>query len=101
MVETAKVTLVTVIATFELEDRFVEDLKALGVKGYVLGRVQGRGLHGARMAGLVDSADMRIEMLVSPTLAKRVLRRVVERYADLPILAFTQEVEAVPAEQFG
>jgi hypothetical protein len=100
MVETAKVTLVTVIATFELEDRLVEDLKALGVKGHVLGRVHGRGLHGARMAGLVDSPDMRIEMLVAPALAKRILRRIVDKYADLPILAFTHEVEAVPVEQF-
>ncbi|SRR5579883_3012480 len=100
MVETARVTLVTVIAAFELEERLVGDLTGLGVKGYMTGKVQGRGMHGPRMAGLVDATDMRIEMLVAPAVARRVLERIANKYANQPIMAFVHDVEAMPRESF-
>lgn len=101
MVETAKVTLVVVIAVFELEVRLVKDLTALGVKGYTLGKVSGRGSHGPRMAGLVDAPNMRIEMLVSEVLAERILDRIAKKYADQPILAYELPVKAMPADHFA
>lgn len=100
MVETAKVSLVTVIAAFELEERLVRDLRGLGVKGYTIGNVDGRGLHGPRMAGLVDAPNMRIEMLVVPVLAQRVLERIAAKYVDQPIMAYVHVVEAMPRDQF-
>jgi hypothetical protein len=101
MVETAKVTLITVVAVFELEERLVRDLKALGVKGYTSGKVDGRGLHGHRMAGLVDAPNLRIEMLVAPALARRILERITTKYVDQPIMAYIHDVEAVPHEHFA
>ena len=95
--KTARVALVTVIAAFELEDRLVEDLKRLGVKGYTLGKVDGRGVHGAVMSGLVDAPNLRLEMLVSHAVAARVLERIAGRYVDQPIMAYTHEVDAMPA----
>jgi nitrogen regulatory protein P-II 2 len=100
MAETARVTLVTVIAVFELEERLVKDLKALGVKGYTVGRVEGRGLHGHRMAGLTDAPNLRLEMLVAPSLARRILERIVTKYEGQPIIGYVHEVEAVPGEHF-
>lgn len=100
MVETAKVSLVTVIAAFELEERLVRDLRALGVKGYTTGSVDGRGVHGPRMAGLVDAPNLRIEMLVSPALAQRILERIAGKYVDQPIMAYMHPVEAMPREEF-
>ena len=101
MAATAKVTLVTVIAVFELEDRLVKDLTALGVRGYTISKVDGRGLHGARMTGLVDAPNMRIEMLVGPSLARRILDRIAAKYGSQPIMAYTHEVQAMPAEHFS
>lgn len=101
MVRTARVVLVTVIAAFELEDRFVEDLRRLGVKGYTLGKVDGRGVHGAVMAGLVDAPNMRLEILVPHAVASRVLERIATRYADQPIMAYMHEVDAMPADHFA
>jgi hypothetical protein len=89
MVETAKVTLVTVVAVFEIEERLVRDLRALG-----------HGLHGHRMAGLVDAPNMRIEMLVSSTLAHKILERIEKKYVDQPIMAYIHAVEAIPHEHF-
>ena len=100
MVETAKVTLVTVVAVFEIEERLVKDLRALGVRGYTVGKVEGYGLHGHRMAGLVDAPNMRIEMLVSAPLARRVLERIESKYVDQPIMAYVHDVQAIPHEHF-
>lgn len=99
--ETAKVRLVTVVAAFELEERLVKDLTGLRVPGYTMGRVDGRGLHGPRMAGLVDAPNMRIEMLVSPGLAARIIERITQKYADQAIIAYVHDVEAVPHDQFA
>jgi nitrogen regulatory protein PII len=100
MMETAKVTLVTVIAVPELEGRLVKDLRALGVKGYTLSRVDGRGMHGQQMAGLADAPNVRLEMLVAEDLAHKVLDRIATRYSEQPIMAYVHEVAAVPAGQF-
>jgi len=94
-VEIKKVTLVTVVAVFELGDRLMKDLTALGVKGYTTGRVDGRGVHGRRLAGLVDASNIRIEMLVDPALSKKILERIVKKYEDQPIMAYVQDVEAL------
>lgn len=65
------------IAAFELEERLVKDLRALGVKDYALGQVDGRGVHGTRMSGLADAPNMRLEILVGPSLAEKILERIV------------------------
>jgi nitrogen regulatory protein PII len=100
MTETAKVTLVTVVSVFEIEERLVKDLRALGVHGYTMGKVDGFGLHGRRMAGLVDAPNMRLEMLVTPALAQRILDRIVSKYEGQPVMAYIHEVHAVPHEHF-
>lgn len=99
--ETARVKLVTVIAAFETEERLLKDLRGLGVKGFTLGKVDGRGLHGRRMSGLTDAPNLHVEMLVSAELGTRILERIVSRYADQPVLAFVHDVEAVPVEHFS
>ena len=100
MVETASVTLVTVVGAFEVEERLVSDLKRLGVKGFTRGQVDGKGVHGPRMAGLSDAPNFRLEMLVKASLAQRIFERIATKYADQPIIAFHHPVEAMPAEHF-
>src|SRR5208283_6245425 len=101
MVQTAKVTLVTVFAAFELEERLAKELKALGVRNYSVGKVDGRGVHGVRSAGLVDASSMRLELLVTRELAHKILEHLVSGYAEQPVTAYVHEVEAVPAERFA
>jgi nitrogen regulatory protein PII len=101
MVDTAKLALVTIIAASELEDHVIEDLRKLGVKGYTTGKVNGRGTHGPREAGLFDTPNQRIEVLVAPALGRQLLGHIVEHFADRPIIAYLHEVEAVPHERFA
>jgi nitrogen regulatory protein P-II 2 len=100
VVETVKVTLVTIVAAFELEERLIKDLRALGAKGYTIGKVDGRGVHGRRMAGLADAPNLRIEVLTSRSLAEKIGDRIASKYKNQPIIAFTHEVEAMPHEHF-
>jgi hypothetical protein len=99
-IATAKVKLVTIIASSELQDRIIEDLRQAGAGGYTIGRASGGGLHGPRLRGLWDTGNVRIESLVSTEVAERVLEQVEQAYGELSLIAFVQDVEAVPREQF-
>ena len=98
--ETAKIRVVTIVATAELQERLEGDLMAMGGTGLTVGRVDGRGSHGVRRAGLFDRANVRIETLVSTELATRVLERIMTHYKGQEILAYAHDVEAVPKEHF-
>ncbi|HTQ41136.1 MAG TPA: hypothetical protein VMI75_00170 [Polyangiaceae bacterium] len=99
-IATAKVKLVTIIASSELQDRIIEDLREAGAGGYTIALASGGGLHGPRVRGIWDTGNVRIESLVSTEVAERVLERVATGYPDLSLIAFAQEVEAVPREHF-
>jgi len=102
MAEAAKVSLVTVIAAFELnsEQGLEKELRALGMKGYSLGKVNGWGIHGETHAGLVDSANVRIEAVVPTSVADKVLDLVAKKGEESPIVAFAHDVKAVPRDRF-
>jgi hypothetical protein len=99
--ETAKIKLVTVIATSELEDRLLADLRKAGATGYTISSViAGGGSHGPRHRGMFDTGNLRIEMLVAPEVATKLLEVIVTRYKDMSLVAFAQDVEAVPRKNF-
>jgi hypothetical protein len=99
--ETAKIKLVTVIATSELEDRLMEDLRKAGATGYTISSVSsGGGSHGPRHRGMFDTGNLRIEMLVTPDVATKLLEVVVAHYKGMSLIAFAQDVEAVPRKNF-
>ncbi|HEY8090762.1 MAG TPA: hypothetical protein VIF09_23030 [Polyangiaceae bacterium] len=100
-VPTAKIKLVTIIATSELEERLVDDLHRLGAGGYTVSRASGGGLHGPRTRGLWDTGNVRVEALVTAEVGTRVLQNVARTYEGMSIVAFMQDVEAVPAAHFA
>jgi hypothetical protein len=98
--ETAKVKLVTVIASSEVQDRLVADMRKLGATGYTISMVSGGGAHGPRTRGWWDSGNVRIETLVAAEVAASILQKVANSYEELSIVAFMHDVEAVPREHF-
>jgi nitrogen regulatory protein PII len=98
--ETAKVKLVTIVASHGLGDHIASDLRALGVGGVTKTKADGWGSHGPRQFGLVDGANIRLDMLVSAELAQQILEHVVEKFSDEAVVAFMQTVEAVPRSRF-
>jgi hypothetical protein len=79
-----------------LQERLLEDLKALGATGYPFASVDGRGLHGRRMRSIVDTGNDRIETLVTPRLAKTILAPVVREFSGSSLVVYAHDVEAVP-----
>jgi len=98
---TAKVQLLTIVCANELEERLAADLRAFsGISGYTLTHANGRGLHGPRELGIVDGANVRIEVLMAPQLAQKVLDLLAVKYDEEPLTAYMQEVEAFPRAHF-
>ena len=95
-VETAKVTLVTIVAAGELLDGLKEYLSAAGTSGYTVSRADGRGLHGPRKAGFLDIGNVRIETLLPSAAAQTLLGMLAREYADRDVIAFSHNVEAIP-----
>jgi nitrogen regulatory protein PII len=98
---TTKVHLVTIVCGNELEERVARDLAALGgISGFTVTRANGRGLHGPRKFGVTDSANIRLEILVVPPWADKVVAMLVANYQGDPLTAFVQEVLALPQSHF-
>ncbi len=100
-VKTARVKVVTLIATVELRDRLQKDLEKLGAPGYTTASVDGRGRHGPRLRGLLDLANVRIEAVVLEPLARKILEHIDREYRDFEVLAFVYDAEGVPTDHFG
>ncbi len=96
-----RLKLVTIIAEPVLEERLVGELHALGARGHTVSLAHGagtRGLHAADPPG----QSVRIECLVIPEVAERILDHVAGHYfADYSLVAFVSEVEVVRAGKYS
>lgn len=93
--------LVTIVAEAVLEERLVRELRALGARGWTLSQARGEGSRGTRTSDL-EGGNVRIETLVAPEVAERILDRLAERYfANYALVAFAQTVEVVRGEKYA
>ena len=99
-VETAQMTLVTIIAELALQDRLLSDLKALCATGYTFASVDGRGRHGRKTRSIADAGNVRIETLVTPGVARTILEHVVREFSKSSLVAYAHDVDAVPRSRF-
>jgi nitrogen regulatory protein P-II 2 len=102
MVDTAHAKLVTIIFSSELQDRIVSELHRLGATGYSVTRVDGRGHHGPRTRNMFDIGNARLETIVPLGKADAILAHLVEmqRTENADLVAFVQDVEAIPRKHF-
>jgi nitrogen regulatory protein P-II 2 len=92
--------LVTIIAEPVLEPRITMELRRLGATGFTVveGRGQGsRALHAAEIPGI----NVRIETIVPPDVAERIVEHVARSYfADYEVIAYTADVAVVRGEKY-
>jgi nitrogen regulatory protein PII len=100
MVDIARAKLVTIIASAELQDRLEHDLRSLGAGGYSVTRVDGRGRQGPRIRGLFEIGNVRIETIVAPAAAEGILTHLARQAETKDIVAFSQDVDAIPRRHF-
>lgn len=99
--ELTTVKLVTIIAEAVLEERMLHDLRQLGARGYTVGSVRGEGTRGVH-ASEWEGHSLRIETLVAPPVAERILQHLASTYfPHFAVIAYTTDVQVVRGEKFG
>jgi nitrogen regulatory protein P-II 2 len=92
--------LITIIAEPVLEARITTELLALGATGFTVvdGRGEGsRALHAAEIPGV----NVRIESIVSATVAERIVEQLAIRYfTDYSVIAYVSDVAVVRGAKY-
>lgn len=98
--DTVRVKLVTIITEGLLAERILGELAELGVTGYTSAEVRGAGAHGERVTEIVGP-NVRIETLVAPELAERILDFLAEHYFDrYAVVAYAVDAEVVRGRKY-
>jgi nitrogen regulatory protein P-II 2 len=99
--KTVPLKLVTIVAEAVLEARLVGEIKRLGSRGYTLSEVRGEGSRGVR-ASEWEGKNVKIETLVSPEVADRILAHLAERYfAHYAVVAYAENVEVIRGDKYA
>jgi nitrogen regulatory protein P-II 2 len=97
----ATLKLVTIIAEPVLESRIVRDLSDLGARGYTLSKVHGEGSRGVRVSDWEGGGNVKIETIVSPAVANRILRHVADDYFEhYAVIAYVADVQVVRGDKY-
>ncbi len=92
--------LVTIIAEAYLEERLIREIKQLGAKGYTITSARGEGSRGVR-ASEWEGNNIRLETIVSPAVAEKILQRLAEAYfANYAVIAYVENVEVMRGDKY-
>jgi nitrogen regulatory protein PII len=98
--EKTTLKLVTIVGEAVLEARLIREVLRLGAKGYTLSEVQGEGSRGVR-TGELAGKNIKIETVVTPEVADRILERLAEAYfPHYAVIAYVETVEVVRGEKY-
>jgi len=97
---TATLKLVTIVAEEAIAQRLIDDIRRLGASGYTASEARGEGSRGKRM-GRVGEVNLRIETVVSATVADRIFERLAEHYfPHHATIAWTSDVTVMRGEKY-
>jgi len=98
--KTVPLCLLTVIAESVLKERLVHDLRSVGARGYTLTDAEGEGSR-QRRVGEIFGANIRIESIVSPEVADRLLQLISNEYFDrFAVIAYLSTVSVIRGEKY-
>ncbi len=98
--QTVPLKRVTIVAEAVLEERLLREIKALGARGYTVTDVRGAGNRGIR-ASEWAGGNVKIETLVGPDTADRILAHLAERYfPHFAVVAYVENVEVVRGDKY-
>lgn len=97
---TVSMKLVTVVAERLLRDRLLEELAALGARGFTVADVTGEGSRGVRASDW-EGRNVRVEAIVAPDVADEIVAHVAERYFEhYAVIVWMQTVEVVRGDKY-
>ena len=92
---------VTIYAAQALEANLIEQILKLGSKGYTITEARGLGEHAALDDPFARSAQIRIELLVQPQVAAKIMEYVLGMSNHhLAVVACVEDVEVCSPEHF-
>lgn len=95
-----RLKLVTIIAEAILEERLLRELRQLGARGYTIAEARGEGTRGLHAIDW-EGQNVRIETLVSPEAAERIMEHVAQHYfADYAVIVYRVDAEVVRSEKY-
>lgn len=98
--QTTRLKLVTIVAESILEERLLRELRELGARGYTIGEARGEGTRGIHAIDW-EGQNVRIETLVGPDVAKRIMAYVAEHYfADYAVIVYAVDAEVLRSEKY-
>ena len=99
--KTVRLSKVTIVAEAFLEERILREIKECGARGFTLTEARGEGSRGVR-ASEWEGKNVRIETLVSPDVAHRILSHVADAYfPHFAVVAWVGEVEVVRGDKYA
>jgi nitrogen regulatory protein P-II 2 len=97
---TVPLKLVTIVAESLLESHLVRELVELGARGHTTTKSHGEGSRGVRASEL-EGGNVRIETIVSETVADRILEHVARNYFQhYAVIAYVTDVMVVRGEKY-
>lgn len=100
MSEMRRLKLVTVVAERVLRNRLVEEIQALGARGFTLTEATGEGSRGVR-ASEWEGANIRLEIIVAPEVADRIVDHIAATYFEWhAVIVYVQDVDVVRGDKY-
>jgi nitrogen regulatory protein P-II 2 len=100
MVELATLKLVTIVAERILRSRLLDEVRALGARGFTVSEVTGEGSRGVR-ASEWEGANIKLETIVAPDVAERIVEHVGRTYFSYyAVIVYVQHVDVVRGQKY-
>ncbi len=97
---TVRLSLLTIVAESVLRERLIGDLQRSGARGHTLTDVSGEGSRHRRV-GDIHGGNFKIETIVSPEVAERLLKVLTTDYfPNYAVIAYVTPVEVVRGEKY-
>jgi nitrogen regulatory protein P-II 2 len=97
---TVSLKLVTLIAERILKDRLLREVRELGARGFTLTEAAGEGSRAINAADW-EGQNVKIESIVSPEVAEKIVAHVSESYFEFyAVIVYVQDVEVVRGDKY-
>ncbi len=93
--------LLTIVTEAALERELLEQLDALGARGYTITDARGKGSRGVRSSEWTEDGNIRVEVICEAALAQRIAERLRDRFYDhYAMVIFLQDVSVLRPAKF-
>jgi nitrogen regulatory protein P-II 2 len=100
IMKTVPLCLLTVIAESVLKNRLIQDVREAGARGYTITDAEGEGTR-QRRVGEILGDNIRLETIVSPEVAERLLNVISTEYFDrYAVIAYLSTVSVIRGEKY-